>query len=220
MMRIRALLVDWRGTLVQIPRLEDLIRQALARIGRSEDPATVRDIARRIERANADAGRAEDARRIDTSADLHRELTLQMFRDASLGEDLAEAVYRVEWAPENRRPYPDAKVVLDAVQRHDVRVAIVSDVHFDIRPDCVAQGIDPFIDAYVLSCEHGMQKPDPRMFQTALDALDASASEALMVGDWAPTDAGALEVGIATLLLPPQPDLADRGLDRVLGLLG
>lgn len=85
--------------------------------------------------------------------------------------------------------------------------------------DLVEHGIGHFIDTYVLSFEHGIQKPDPRMFTLALDALDIEAGDALMVGDRASHDGGAASIGITTLILPGQHTLQPRGLEAVLRLL-
>jgi FMN phosphatase YigB (HAD superfamily) len=71
----------------------------------------------------------------------------------------------------------------------------------------------------VLSFEHGCQKPDPRMFLTALHLLGVDAHRTLMVGDRASHDGGAAEVGITTLILPPAPTVVGpRGLDAVVRL--
>jgi hypothetical protein len=59
--------------------------------------------------------------------------------------------------------YPDVAHVLAAMRDRGTKIAVVSDIHFDIRPDCVAQGIDRFVDVYVLSYEVAAQKPDPRV---------------------------------------------------------
>ena len=99
------------------------------------------------------------------------------------------------------------------------RVALVSDIHFDLRADLAQQGIADLIDAYVLSYEHGFQKPDPRIFELALDAVGAQPKEALMIGDRASHDGGAVTAGIPTLLLPAPRDLVQRGLDIVLQML-
>jgi HAD superfamily hydrolase (TIGR01509 family) len=110
----------------------------------------------------------EAERRIDLSAEFHRTATMRLFESAGLDQELAKALYRVEWEPESRPAYPDVADVLAAVRARGATVAVVSDNHFDIRRDCVANGFDAFIDAYVLSCELGVQKPDPRMFLAAL----------------------------------------------------
>ena len=95
----------------------------------------------------------------------------------------------------------------------------MSDIHFDLRADLAQQGIADLIDAYVLSYEHGFQKPDPRIFELALDAVGAQPEEALMIGDRASHDGGAVSAGIPTLLLPAPQELVPRGLDVVLTML-
>lgn len=110
--------------------------------------------------------------------------------------------------------------MLAAIRARGVRIALVSDIHFDLRADLAEHGIAELIDAYVLSFEHGFQKPDPRMFTLALDAVGIEPGEALMVGDRASHDGGAASVGIATLILPMLTELVPRGLDVVLRLVG
>ena len=216
----RAVLFDWRGTLVEIPALERVVAQALAAVRRPAAPEAVDAIVARLRTAQSDPGYVEAERRIDSSPEIHQPVTMRLFERAGIDSELADELYRVEWELENRPLYPDAVDVLSRARRLGVKIAVVSDVHFDIRADCAAQGIAPFIDAYVLSVEQGFQKPDARMFQLALDALAVEADEALMVGDWPPTDGGAVAVGITTLILAPQAKLAPRGLNIVLRLLG
>jgi HAD superfamily hydrolase (TIGR01509 family) len=217
--RYRAVLFDWRGTLVHIPTPVWLAARALRSIGRADDSETIGTINTKVGVALEHPEFAEAERRIDLSAEFHRAATMRLFETAGLDQELADALYRVEWEPESRPPYPDVADVLGAVRARGAKIAVVSDIHFDIRPDCVAHGIDAFIDAYVLSCELGVQKPDPRMFLAATTALEVEPPDALMVGDNAPTDGGAAAVGMATLILPRREELGPRGLDVVLRLL-
>jgi HAD superfamily hydrolase (TIGR01549 family) len=112
---------------------------------------------------------------------------------------------------------------MQAVRESGKEIAVVSDIHFDIRDHFHRHDLDRFVDAYVLSFEHGIQKPDAAMFTLALDALNVTAERALMVGDTPTTDGGAAHVGIQTYLLPGpfRPGRAGpRGLDVVLRLAG
>ncbi len=143
-----------------------------------------------------------------------------MFERAGLDSDLAEALYRLDFDPANHPLYPGVLATMEAIKAKSVKVAVVSDVHFDLRSELTNQGLGDLIDPYVLSFEHGFQKPDPRMFTTALDLLRTKPNEALMVGDRITHDGGAVSVGIATLILPVLNELAPRGLDVVLGLVG
>jgi FMN phosphatase YigB (HAD superfamily) len=103
------------------------------------------------------------------------------------------------------------------IKASGVGIAIVSD-HFDLRPEFAQLGFDRFVDHFVLSFEHGLQKPDPRMFTLALDLQGVHASETLMVGDRPVRDSGAVDVGISTLLLPTVSGMR-RGLNSVLALV-
>jgi len=100
-----------------------------------------------------------------------------------------------------------------------VPLALVSDIHVDLRPEFAAAGVAQYFDAFVLSFEHGVQKPGRRIFEIALETLDVDAGDALMVGDRASHDGGAIKAGIATWLLPEGAEADQpRGLDRLLPL--
>jgi FMN phosphatase YigB (HAD superfamily) len=107
----------------------------------------------------------------------------------------------------------DARGTVAALREAGLRIAVVSDIHVDIRPAFAAAGIP--VDVFTLSFEQGVQKPDPAMFTRTLAALGLEPHEALMVGDRSRPDGAAVELGIATLLLPPLLQPADRRLHLV-----
>ncbi|MER8079632.1 HAD-IA family hydrolase [Streptomyces griseoluteus] len=51
------------------------------------------------------------------------------------------------------------------------------------------------MDAYVLSYEHGVGKPDPRLFAAACAELGVAPEHTLMVGDSRTADGGAAALG-------------------------
>lgn len=71
------------------------------------------------------------------------------------------------------------------------------------------EGVTDLAGAYALSFEVGVIKPDPRLFQAALDGLGAEASDALMVGDSEEADGGARALGCEFALVHDAPP-ADR----------
>ncbi len=209
----RAVLFDWRGTLAHSPPPRWWAERAFALIDR---PATA-DVLRQAETALEEAGDLPD---IDSSAEGHREATLGVFVRHGLDAELSETLYGLDADPANHPLYPDAEGVIREIRARGVRIALVSDFHVDLRPVLAAHGIAELVDAWVLSFEHGIQKPDARMFTLALDALEVLPEDALMVGDRASHDGGAAAVGIATLILPRPPEgLEARGLEVVTRLL-
>jgi HAD superfamily hydrolase (TIGR01509 family) len=216
-----AVLFDWSGTLVHDPPPPARIRRALATLDRPHDDEVVDRLWAALHEARILPDVAAELTDEDTSAERHRLSNMLWYDRAGIEEQLAAALYDFDHEIDNRPLYPDAAETLVALKRADVAIAVVSDIHLDLRTMLRAQGVGDLIDVYVLSFEHGCQKPDPRMFHTALAALGVDAHRALMVGDRASHDGGAAEVGIATLILPPAPAVvSSRGLDAVTRLVG
>jgi HAD superfamily hydrolase (TIGR01509 family) len=216
---LEAVLFDWRGTLVHDPPHEWWVSNALLRAGRAADDATVTKVSDDLRRAAELPEVAAGELGCDCSAEAHRAWSLMYFELAGLDDALAAALYELDLEADSHPFYPDAAKVVNALHERGVRIAVVSDIHFDLRPEFAAAGIAELVDAFVLSFEHGVQKPDRRIFEIALDALDVDAGDALMVGDRASHDGGAVKAGIATWLLPEGADADQpRGLDRLLAL--
>jgi HAD superfamily hydrolase (TIGR01509 family) len=210
-------LFDWRGTLVVDPPDEWWVTTALERIGR--DPADAAMLVEALDAALEISEVAEPMREIDTSAERHRVASMHWFRTAGLDKELAAVLYDLDFEPENHAFFPDVADTLRALRERGVATGVVSDIHFDLRPEFAAAGLGEYVDTFVLSFEHGVQKPDARIFHIAADALGFEPHELLMVGDRASHDGGAVAVGMTTLLLPPLHVVAPRDLDRALALV-
>jgi HAD superfamily hydrolase (TIGR01509 family) len=216
---IRAVLFDWRGTLVVTPSVDQWVGEALRGLGREAGPGTVADVVSAIARADGSQNRL-DGPGLDSDVALHRATFLEVFSDAGLDPELAEFLYALESDP-RRNPFADdVHETLEALRGSGIKVAVVSDVHVDLRPAFREAGLCGLVDVFTLSFEQGLQKPDPAMFRRTLDALGVDPDDALMVGDRSRPDGAAVEVGITTLLVPPLRDVADRRLHKVLALCG
>lgn len=221
MIAFDAVLFDWSGTLVHDPLPADRLRRALRTIARAHSAALVAEICTRLDHARLHADVEAALRDEDTSAERHLVANMLWFERAGVDDELAHALYAFDDEIANRPLYFDAAETLTTLHRYGTSIAVVSDIHLDIRSMLDAQGVGDLVDAYVLSFEHGCQKPDPRMFLTALELLDVAADRALMVGDRASHDGGAADVGIATVILPPPPPVVGvRGLDAATRLVG
>ncbi len=215
-MVIRAILFDWRGTLVCTPTSEDWILDALRRIDR--DPANANEIRHQIIAANGPGNRL-DAPGVDTDQVVHRAVFMSVFADAGLDAELSNALYESESDPFRNDFANDAGPTIRSLYAAGLRIGIVSDIHFDIRPAFNAAGLAPFISSYSLSFEVGTQKPGKAIYQHALDELAVPPEEALMVGDRSVPDGGAVEHGIPAIL-PPLRSRGDERLSLVLAAAG
>lgn len=213
-MQVRAVLFDWRGTLVVLPTVEDWVEDGLRRLGRPVTAAVTDDVTRRILASSGEEDRL-DAPGLDSDPQRHRDALLTVFRDAGIDEPLAQAIYASESDHTRNRFVSDSVPTIRALHRGGILVGVVSDIHFDIRPAFAAAGLADAVDSYSLSFEIGSEKPDPAIFAHALSSLGVTAGEALMVGDRSRPDGGAVESGIPTLLLPPALSPADERLHLV-----
>jgi HAD superfamily hydrolase (TIGR01549 family) len=216
-----AVLFDWSGTLVHDPSPADRLERALQLVNRDLAPEKVEAMLLHLDESARLPDVEEALRYEDTSAQRHRAANLLWFERAGLDAELADALYHFDDDPDHRPLYPDVAETLAALKEQSVKIAVVSDVHLDIRRLLESQGVGGWIDAYVLSFEHGCQKPDPRMFLIALDFLAVRAEQTLMVGDRCSHDGAAVDVGIAAFILPPTPSVpTTRGLDIVTRMVG
>jgi FMN phosphatase YigB (HAD superfamily) len=137
---------------------------------------------------------------------------IELFSRAALAAELHDHLYRLLSDTGQDVIAEDAPEALERLSGLCDAVVVVSDIHVDLRPWFVAHDLDRYITDYVLSYEHGVQKPEPEIFRRALLAVAALPSEALMVGDRASYDGGAVSIGIPTLILPPLQSPSDRRL--------
>jgi HAD superfamily hydrolase (TIGR01549 family) len=201
------------------------VKGAAARIGRDLADDEAAELCRHLD--DTIAGRPDlraALEQCDTSLEVHRDALLAWFAAAELDDELAHAIWSHDHEdPSANYPFPDTEPVMRALHEHGLLQAVVSDIHYDIRAHFVRHGLDDYVDAYVLSFEHGIQKPDLAVYTLALDALGVSADRALMVGDRASHDGVAAEAGIASYIFAgpfPAGSTDPRGLDAVLRLVG
>ncbi|MFI9803893.1 HAD family hydrolase [Streptomyces sp. NPDC052301] len=201
-----AVLFDFSGTLFRIESTESWLRATLEATGRDLPEPELKEAARALEAAGALPGGAspvqvpEDLAAVwavrDESADLHRAAYTGLSRQVPLPDpELHDALYERHKSPAAWSPYPDAAEVLRTLRERGIGVGVVSNIGWDLRPVFREHGLDTYVDAYVLSYEHGVQKPDPRLFSAACEALDVDPRQALMVGDSRPADGGAAALG-------------------------
>lgn len=103
-----------------------------------------------------------------------------------------------------RRAVAGASALLAAVKRR-ARVGIVSNNLLDEQQEKLRTcGLDAFVDALVVSAEVTVSKPDPAIFELALDRLHVQPAEAAMVGDsWSADITGARAAGIRAIWFNP-----------------
>ncbi|MEX3105704.1 MULTISPECIES: HAD family hydrolase [unclassified Streptomyces] len=201
-----AVLFDFSGTLFRIESTDSWLRAVVEDAGFTLSEAELAGYARALEEVGALPGGkgevrvpeelAEVWRVRDESAEAHRAAYTGLSRLVPLPDPaLHDALYERHKTPAAWSPYPDAAEVLGALRARDVRIAVVSNIGWDLRPVFRAHGLDRLVDAYILSFEHGVQKPEPKLFAIACGALGVEPRSAVMVGDDRRADGGAAALG-------------------------
>lgn len=157
----------------------------------------------------------------DLEPHLHREAYLHVLRESGVADHQAETLYELLIDPASWTAYPDTATVLAGLHRKGIRIAVVSNIAFDVRPAFARIGVLDVVDEFVLSFEVGAVKPNSEIFQTALTALGVPAQDALMVGDSEEADGGARALGCRFALVDPLPtDQRPDGLIKALTSAG
>ncbi|MGW2923007.1 HAD family hydrolase [Streptomyces angustmyceticus] len=229
---IEGVLFDFSGTLLRIESAESWLRAAVTASGTAMDDAALVRSAAALERAGALPGGSPPVELPaalaglweirDRDARHHRALYTGLARQVPLPDPgLYDALYERSRAAAAWQPYPDAAEVLAELHRRGVRTGVLSNIGWDLRPVLRAHGLAGHVDRCVLSYEHGLQKPDPRLFALGCRELGLDPSAVLMVGDDRGADGGATAVGCSFLPVDPLPvDRRPDGLRPVLDLVG
>lgn len=133
--------------------------------------------------------------------------------DPAPGEiESAARAYRAAYL-QARRAVAGAVPLLRALRGH-ARIAVISNnVQAEQVQKMFVCGLQPLVDTLVVSEEVGFAKPDPKIFRVALERIEATARDAVMIGDsWSADIAGARAAGIRAAWFNPRrrpcPDLA------------
>jgi len=125
-------------------------------------------------------------------------------KDAKLMDFGLENFYAV--LLEGREIVPGTEAMLQTVKRMGYGIGLVSDVawglpsYFPLK-DMRFYGLDDYFDDMVFSTDVGLRKPNPKIFEIALQNLGSSPEESIFVGNNLQADVkGALDVGMTAVL--------------------
>jgi len=220
---VKGVIFDFHATLVSSRDPGAWIGAAARHLGRAAngttDPASTE-----FRRLSSYLDRLWDHARVidpDNGRDLssarhHDVFSRTLARHPGVDRELSDALYAV--MTDQLVAFEDTLPVLAALRARGVRIVVLSNVGRDIRAGLQRVGLADAIDGLVLSYEVGVVKPQPEIFQIALDLLAVPAEQALMVGDSWQDDGAAAALGIRTLILP-RTDGPVHGLGAVLRLL-
>ncbi|HET9720273.1 MAG TPA: HAD-IA family hydrolase [Solirubrobacteraceae bacterium] len=207
--RVRAVLLDAHGTLLGLKPPAPALRALLAArfgIGVSLAQAEAAIAAEiRYYRAHLHEGRDE------RSVDDLRGRCSEVLRHALAAEHLLDGVGVGELtqtllAALEFHPYPEVPDVLERLRARGIRLVVASNWDASLPHTLRALGLLEHLDGVVTSAECGAPKPEPPVFERALELAAVPASAALHVGDSREEDVlGARRAGVEAVLISRQP---------------
>jgi HAD superfamily hydrolase (TIGR01509 family) len=202
MERLRAVLLDAGGTLIH-PDHEWI----LERLAAEGVEATVADYD--AARRRADAVVADILRSDDPGDDQTRIRTwfATILLSMGLPQDRLGAVARDIRARHEQsalwvRPVPGTRAMLEALRTAGLRLAVISNADGRVADYLARAGLADLFEFILDSALEGVEKPDPEIFQRALDRMGLGPHEVVYVGDtWAVDVIGARRAGIEPVYL-------------------
>jgi putative hydrolase of the HAD superfamily len=109
---------------------------------------------------------------------------------------------RRDWAKRTLVPRPDAVPTLAELRRRGHRLGLISVCSEEIPNVWDETPLAGTLDETIFSCDVGVSKPDPRIYEIACERLGIEAAECLFVGDGANDELpGAERAGMAAVQL-------------------
>jgi putative hydrolase of the HAD superfamily len=202
----RAVLLDSFGTLVAMDPPAFHLRDELARRGLEVEPSVA-----------AEAFRAEIAYYLEHHTDGRDRESLDELRDRcarvmsrALGDPPID-VRAAMLASLRFVPFPDVPRALRDLRARGLRAVVASNWDCSLGEVLREAGLRDLVDGVVTSAEAGAAKPDPRLFESALEVAGCGPAEAVYVGDSPANDVGgAAAAGMRAILVERHGQRPDR----------
>ena len=106
--------------------------------------------------------------------------------------------------------YPETIEVLEYFTDRELIMGVISDTFSSLELTLELMGIRKYFSSVTASSLVGVGKPDPRIFNHALNAAQVSAEESYFVDDTKPEADGAREMGFTSFYLDRDLEIKDR----------
>jgi len=187
-MPLRAVLFDVGETLVHpAPSFPELFSVVVAAEGHARSPEAVIDASRAVFHRFSEAARDVElwTTSPERSARFWKSVYERMLGELDIPDDghLADVLYATFTDPANYELFDDVEPALDELEAAGLVLAIVSNFEAWLEDLLGRLGVRDRFGVRVISGREGVEKPDLRIFELALERLSIEAADAMYVGD-------------------------------------
>lgn len=116
-------------------------------------------------------------------------------------EEKAELLLSELWCNNERSLYDEVIEVMEYFKNKGYKIGIISDTSPSLQITLENLGLGKYIDSYTCSDLAGAMKPEPLIYNTALNSLKVTASESIYVDDYDIEADGARNLGFTSFHL-------------------
>jgi putative hydrolase of the HAD superfamily len=224
---IRAVFFDAGETLVYPhPSFAELFAEVVREHGHTVDPARVQEVVSAYSQRFTESALSGEGRLWSTSPARSRAMWRGIYEvfltEVGIAEDhdrLFSALYERFTDLASYRLHPDALPTLERLHKADISLGVISNFEEWLERLLESLEVSQFFAVTVISGVEGVEKPDPRIFEIALERAGVSADEAVYVGDHPFFDVEAAEkVGMLAVLIDRRGRHADSDATRITSL--
>lgn len=205
---ISTVFFDAGETLVRpFPSFPELFADVVRRHGRAIEAEQVRHVQETVAPHLVELAQDSGVELASTSPERSRVFWMHLYRGflRELGiedEELAAALFEVFSDLSSYRLFDDVLPTLNELRDRGLRLGVISNFEGWLEEMLVQLEVGDRFEVLVISGPEGVEKPDTRLYEIALERMNISATEALHVGDSPSMDAApAAAVGMKPVLL-------------------
>ncbi len=223
-MPLRAVLFDVGETLVHpAPSFPELFSTVVASEGRARSPDAVIDASRTVFHRFSEAARDVElwTTSPERSARFWKSVYERMLGELDIPDDghIADVLYATFTDSSNYELFDDVVPTLDELEAAGLALAIVSNFEAWLEDLLGTLGVRDRFGVRVISGREGVEKPDLRIFELALERLSLDPADAMYVGDNPEFDvAPASTLGMTPVLIDRRDRFPDTDTTRITDL--
>lgn len=206
MHKYKAIFFDRDGTLTK--RKDEVLKREREMIEKWSGKPFVLDYDRLMRLFDLSGRPQEGLKSIEEEIEFTKRYYRVLLKEEGVTEDIdkkAESLFQLIWL-KNRELYPETMEVLRYFKSNGYKIGVISDTSPSLQKTLEVLGAGKYIDSYTCSDLVGAMKPNPKIYQAALDSLNVKAEESIYVDDYAIEADGARKKGFTSFYLDRKGD--------------